>query len=44
MTQGSCNLTADHVAGLRKAILKFKRADDRNYNDMERPSSLPTIS
>lgn len=40
MTQGSCNLTADHVAGLRKAILKFKRADDRNYNDMERPLQL----
>ncbi|MFH2126290.1 MAG: hypothetical protein ABIK12_07215 [Pseudomonadota bacterium] len=40
MTQGTCNLTADHVAGLRRAILDFKRADDRNYNDKERPLQL----
>lgn len=40
MTQGSCNVTADHVVVLRRAILEFKRADDRNYNDKERAFQL----
>jgi hypothetical protein len=40
MTQGSCKLTVDHVAKVRQAILEFRAADDRNYNDKERPLQL----
>lgn len=40
MTQGSCKLTQDHVAIVRRAILDFRAADDRAYLDKERPLQL----
>ncbi len=40
MTSGACKLNRQHIVNLRNALLAYRRADDRNYNDKERTLQL----